>query len=67
LFAVGKMSGVIGAAARAAGLMRVVELGDVETAANAVKNFVMPGDVLLLKASRATRLERVSEVLLGTE
>jgi UDP-N-acetylmuramoyl-tripeptide--D-alanyl-D-alanine ligase len=67
LFAVGKMAGVMGAAARAAGLMRVVELGEVETVANALKHFVTPGDVLLLKASRATRLERVSEMLLGTE
>ena len=63
LFAVGKMAGVMGAAARAAGLMRVIELGEVETVANAVKRFVRPGDVVLIKASRASRLERVSEVL----
>ena len=65
LFAVGKMAGVMGAAARAAGLMRVNELGEVETAANAVKRFVRDGDVVLIKASRATRLERVAEVLRG--
>ena len=65
LFAVGKMAGVMGAAARAAGLMRVIELGEVETVANAVKRFVRPGDVVLIKASRASRLERVSEVLRG--
>ena len=63
LFAVGKMAGAMAAAARAAGLNRVMEFAEVDTAARAVKNFVKPGDVLLLKASRATRLERVTEVL----
>jgi len=67
LFTVGKMAGVMGAAARAAGLMRVIELGEVETVANAVKHFVRTGDVVLVKASRATRIERVSEVLCGPE
>jgi len=65
LFAVGKMAGVMGAAARASGLMRVIELGEVETVANAVTRFVRDGDVVLLKASRASRLERVSEALRG--
>jgi UDP-N-acetylmuramoyl-tripeptide--D-alanyl-D-alanine ligase len=63
LFAVGKMAGVMGAAARAAGLIWVNELGEVETAATAVKHFVRTGDVVLIKASRTTRLERVAEVL----
>ena len=63
LFAVGKMASVVARAARAAGLNRVFEFSDVETAAAAVKRFVKTGDVLLLKASRATRLERVVEVL----
>ncbi|HKS35984.1 MAG TPA: UDP-N-acetylmuramoyl-tripeptide--D-alanyl-D-alanine ligase [Verrucomicrobiae bacterium] len=63
LFAVGKMAGVMGAAARAAGLMQVSELGEVETAANVVKRFVRSGDVVLVKASRASRLERIGEVL----
>ena len=67
LFAVGKMAGVMGAAARAAGLMRVIELGEVETAANALRQFLRTGDVVLLKASRATRLERVSQVLRGAQ
>src|SRR5207249_1361441 len=65
LFTVGKMAGVMGAAARANGLMQVIELGEVETVANAVKHFVRTGDVVLVKASRATRIERVSEVLCG--
>jgi UDP-N-acetylmuramoyl-tripeptide--D-alanyl-D-alanine ligase len=63
LFAVGEMAGVMARAAREAGLKRVVEFADVETAAKAMKSFVKTGDVVLLKASRATRLERVTEVL----
>jgi UDP-N-acetylmuramoyl-tripeptide--D-alanyl-D-alanine ligase len=63
LFAVGRMAGVMGAAARAAGLARVNESGEVEAAANALCRFVRNGDVVLLKASRAARLERVGEVL----
>lgn len=63
LFAVGKMASVIGAAARGAGLTRVLEFTDVESAASAVRSFVREGDVLLVKASRSTRLERVSQAL----
>ena len=65
LFAVGKMAGVMGNAAREAGLARVVEFAEVEAAASAMKSFVKPGDVVLLKASRATHLERVAEALRG--
>jgi UDP-N-acetylmuramoyl-tripeptide--D-alanyl-D-alanine ligase len=63
LFAVGKMAGVMAGAARAAGLSRVLEFGDVESAARAAKSFLRAGDVVLLKASRAMKLERVAEVL----
>lgn len=63
LFAVGKMAPVIGEAARNAGLTRVLEFLDVDSAASAVRSFVREGDVLLVKASRSTRLERVAEVL----
>ena len=63
LFAVGKMAPVMGRAARAAGLNRVFEFADVETAAAAVKSFVKPGDLVLLKASRVMRLERIGELL----
>lgn len=66
LFAVGKMAAVIARGARNAGLNRVLEFGDVETAANAVKQFIKNGDLVLLKASRATRLERVAEILRGS-
>jgi UDP-N-acetylmuramoyl-tripeptide--D-alanyl-D-alanine ligase len=63
LFVVGEMAPVMGRAARAAGLNRVFEFLDVETAAAAVKSFVKPGDLVLVKASRAMRLERISEML----
>jgi UDP-N-acetylmuramoyl-tripeptide--D-alanyl-D-alanine ligase len=63
LFAVGKMAAVMARAARAAGLNRVLEFADVESAAAAVKSFVKPGDLLLLKASRVARLERIVELL----
>jgi UDP-N-acetylmuramoyl-tripeptide--D-alanyl-D-alanine ligase len=63
LFAVGKMAPVMAAAARGAGLSRVLEFADVEAAKNAVKNFLKAGDVVLLKASRTSRLERIAETL----
>jgi UDP-N-acetylmuramoyl-tripeptide--D-alanyl-D-alanine ligase len=63
LFAIGTMAPVMARAARDAGLNRVLEFADVETAAMAVKSFVKTGDVLLVKASRAARLERISEGL----
>lgn len=63
LFAVGKMAPVMADAARQAGLTRVIEFADVEAAVTAVKNFLKAGDVVLLKASRASRLERIAETL----
>jgi UDP-N-acetylmuramoyl-tripeptide--D-alanyl-D-alanine ligase len=63
LFAVGKMSLATAKAARDGGLTRVIEFENVEAAVNAVKKFLKPGDVVLLKASRASRLERIAETL----
>jgi UDP-N-acetylmuramoyl-tripeptide--D-alanyl-D-alanine ligase len=63
LFAVGQMASLTARGARSAGLNRVLEFSDVESAAAAVKRFVKTGDVLLLKASRAARLERIAEAL----
>ncbi|HXS68313.1 MAG TPA: UDP-N-acetylmuramoyl-tripeptide--D-alanyl-D-alanine ligase [Candidatus Polarisedimenticolia bacterium] len=63
LFTVGKMAALIAKAAREKGLNRVFEFADVEAAAPAVKSFVKAGDVILIKASRAARLERIAEVL----
>ncbi len=63
LFTVGTMSVITAKAARDAGLTRVIEFADMEAAVKAVKNFLKAGDVVLLKASRAARLERSSETL----
>jgi UDP-N-acetylmuramoyl-tripeptide--D-alanyl-D-alanine ligase len=63
LFAVGKMAPVMAGAARRAGLARVIEFADVEAAVKAVKGFLKAGDVVLLKASRGARLERIAATL----
>jgi UDP-N-acetylmuramyl pentapeptide synthase len=41
-----------------------VEFLDVDHAAQAVNDFARPGDAVLVKASRAMRLERITETLL---
>ena len=63
LFTVGKNGTATATAAREGGLTRVIEFADVEAAVRAVKNFLKPGDVVLLKASRSSRLERIAETL----
>jgi UDP-N-acetylmuramoyl-tripeptide--D-alanyl-D-alanine ligase len=65
LFAIGRRAGQIAAAARERGLKTVVEIAEVESAAQAVKEFARPGDVVLVKASRSMGLERITEVLRG--
>lgn len=67
LFAVGRMASMVARAARSSGLNRVLEFGDVDTAAGALKSFVKTGDLVLLKASRAMRLERITELLRAGE
>jgi len=57
------MAAVTAQAARDAGLMRVFEFGEVEAAIKVLKSFLKPGDVVLLKASRVSRLERIAEML----
>jgi UDP-N-acetylmuramoyl-tripeptide--D-alanyl-D-alanine ligase len=63
LFAVGQMAPVTAKAARDAGLSRVIEFENVEVAIKAIKGFLKSGDVVLLKASRSSRLERIAETL----
>jgi UDP-N-acetylmuramoyl-tripeptide--D-alanyl-D-alanine ligase len=67
LFTVGQMAPVVAQAARQAGLNRVLEFADVDAAAAALKTFLRTGDLLLLKASRVARLERISESLRAAE
>ncbi|MGB8369205.1 MAG: UDP-N-acetylmuramoyl-tripeptide--D-alanyl-D-alanine ligase [Limisphaerales bacterium] len=63
MFAIGKMAPVTARAAREAGLNRVIEFADVEAAVKAVKDFLKAGDVVLLKASRSSHLERIAGTL----
>jgi UDP-N-acetylmuramoyl-tripeptide--D-alanyl-D-alanine ligase len=63
LVAVGKWAHETIQAARDAGLNEVQEFPDVPTAAAELKRLLRPGDLVLLKASRATGLERVGEAL----
>lgn len=63
LFTVGNAAVHLGEAARAEGLALVRSFDTVDAAAHALKAFVKPGDFVLLKASRAARLERIGELL----
>ena len=63
LVTVGRLAERIAQAARAAGLRDVTECRDVTEAMLAVKNSARRGDVILLKASRVTGLERISEAM----
>ena len=67
LLAVGRMAGVTAQAATHAGLTGVREFADAESAGHALRELVRPGDVVLLKASRSSRIERVGEILRGAE
>lgn len=63
LVAVGHMAGTMAAAARAAGLGAVREYADAAAAAAAAGDWAQRGDLVLVKASRSTRLETVVERL----
>lgn len=63
LFAVGQWAPRMAQAAREAGLGGAAEFPDTSSAAEALRQFLRPGDVVLLKASRAMGLERVGELL----
>jgi UDP-N-acetylmuramoyl-tripeptide--D-alanyl-D-alanine ligase len=67
LFAVGAMAAHTARGARNGGLNRVMEFADVETAAAAIKSFVKEGDLLLIKASRASRFERIADLFRNGE
>jgi UDP-N-acetylmuramoyl-tripeptide--D-alanyl-D-alanine ligase len=63
LIAIGPLAVSIAKGARQAGLHRVLEFAQVESAAGAVRSYIKTGDALLIKASRAMGLERVAEAL----
>jgi UDP-N-acetylmuramoyl-tripeptide--D-alanyl-D-alanine ligase len=63
LVTVGDMARLTARAARAAGLQDVTECRDAVEAAAKLKSVARDGDVVLLKASRVTGLEKLSESL----
>ncbi len=63
LVTVGQRSGIIAEAARNAGMREVLNVSEVEKVGPAVTEIVRPGDVILVKASRSARLERVVDFL----
>jgi UDP-N-acetylmuramoyl-tripeptide--D-alanyl-D-alanine ligase len=65
LFAVGQRAGLTAGAAAAAGMDGVSAHADVESLLPVLWETVQPGDVVLVKASRSARLERVTAGLLG--
>jgi UDP-N-acetylmuramoyl-tripeptide--D-alanyl-D-alanine ligase len=67
LVAAGKWAGQTGEAARAAGLQRITECVDVLSAAETVRQIVKPGDVVLLKASRAAGFEWIGNIMRGSK
>jgi UDP-N-acetylmuramoyl-tripeptide--D-alanyl-D-alanine ligase len=67
LFTVGTMAATMAEAARNAGLKAVGHFSGMAEAAEAVKLFLKPGDVVLLKASRSMRMERLGETLRASD
>jgi len=63
LLAVGSMAPVMCQAAQRAGLSEAKAFVDIQAAAEALRAVARPGDWVLVKASRATALERVIEML----
>ncbi len=63
LFTIGSKAMEMAKAAREAGLNDVQEFENAETAAAGIREFLHPGDLILVKASRLMRLERVVEKL----
>jgi UDP-N-acetylmuramoyl-tripeptide--D-alanyl-D-alanine ligase len=59
LVAVGSLARQIARGAREAGLTNTLECDDPDTAAELVRKHARTGDVVLVKASRGMRLERV--------
>jgi UDP-N-acetylmuramoyl-tripeptide--D-alanyl-D-alanine ligase len=67
LMVLGDMAAVTAAAAREAGLHRVLEFGGIEAMSDALAKLARPGDLVLLKASRRMRLEQVADALCQRE
>ena len=62
LVAIGRWADVTAEAARAAGLKAVESVPDVRSAVDVLRDWVQPRDVVLLKASRAAKLEQILDL-----
>ena len=62
LIAVGQFAEVTTEAARKAGLTRVVAVEEAKEAVRILREWLRPGDAVLLKASRVARLEQIEEL-----
>ena len=62
LIAVGQFAEATAEAAREAGLARVTAIVEAREAVSILRDWLQPGDVVLLKASRVARLEQVEEL-----
>ncbi len=67
LITVGPSASILAEGARRAGLKSVQEFAEAETAGSAVRDLLREGDVVLVKASRSARLERVVSRLVREE
>jgi UDP-N-acetylmuramoyl-tripeptide--D-alanyl-D-alanine ligase len=63
LWAVGSQAGLLAKGAREAGLEIVREFSEPQSVVDALRAALQPGDVVLLKASRAAGLDRIGERL----
>ena len=63
LFAIGTMADCVVEASRSGGLKNAFSHSDQASVSRALKEFLKPGDMLLLKASRSARLERLVALL----
>ncbi|MBG87028.1 MAG: hypothetical protein CMO80_09040 [Verrucomicrobiales bacterium] len=65
LFAVGSMAYCYAGGARSAGATVISEYDNAADAGNALLRAMRPGDLVLIKASRSARLERISTMIRG--
>jgi UDP-N-acetylmuramoyl-tripeptide--D-alanyl-D-alanine ligase len=62
LWAVGRWADVMVQGAKSGGMSGAVALPDAGAAAAALEEALRPGDIVLLKGSRGSRLERIEEL-----
>ncbi len=64
LFTVGRWASVLAGGVRASGRIPVFEFAEAGPVPEALRSYLRAGDLVLLKASRATRLEHLAEAIL---